>query len=292
MGTIDECTWVPPRKTIDWRGNQVTEKEGIALKYLFDDMGNYFGQPDGEPRVIFNIKSFDKKSDDETDGGGGSSNHFSADKAVWRGSLEFNYKMNHKNRDTSLNLDYMSMDVCIDLKPKKQLNFGGHDMSEYCRTWVYVYAPRYTIETVLRHFEAGTASKVSSKGLVLDEEQNIVHFEAKLLVKPQPQHGFWIPNEDDSKQFTRLGTVHEVSQDPAYQLLFRCIGIFAVTAEVARSSSSKPSDSAVSGKEEARLIFTLVSTRTEGIVNNIAPVVYNPRRCTKCNTSDNPEWWH
>ena len=39
--------WVPPRKTVDWRGNRVTEKEGMALKHLFDDLQNYFGQPDG-----------------------------------------------------------------------------------------------------------------------------------------------------------------------------------------------------------------------------------------------------
>ena len=56
MDATDGSTWVPPRKTIDWRGNQVTEKEGIALKYLFDDLQNYFGQPHGEPNVIFNIK--------------------------------------------------------------------------------------------------------------------------------------------------------------------------------------------------------------------------------------------
>jgi len=289
MDATDGSTWVPPRKTIDWRGNQVTEKEGIALKYLFDDLQNYFGQPHGEPNVIFNIKI------NSPDGGGGS-RHSSADKAVWRRSLEFNYKMNYKNRVTSQMLDYMSMDLCIDLKPKKHLNFGGHDMSEYCRTWVYAYAPRYTIETVLRYFEAGTGIKASSKGLILDEEQNIVHFEAKLLVESKPEHGFWIPNEEDaSKQCTRLGTVHDASQDPAYHYLFRCIGIFGVAVEIAGSgsSSSKPSASASveSDKEAARLIFTLVSVRTEGIVNNIAPVVYNPRRCTKCNINDNPEWW-
>ena len=218
MDAIDESTWVPPRKTIDWRGNQVTEKEGIALKYLFDDLQNYFGQPDGEPNVTFNINSH-QESDGETDGSSSSKNN-SAASSTWRGILEFNYKMNYRNRDTSQKLDYMSMDVCIDLKPKKKLNFGGHDTSEYCRTWVYAYAPRYTIETVLRYFETGMGFKTSSKGLVLDEERNIVHFEAKLLVEPQPQHGFWIANEDDSKQFTRVGTVHEASEDPGYQFLF------------------------------------------------------------------------
>ena len=39
----------------------------------------------------------------------------------------------------------MAMDVCLDLKPKKELKFGGHGMSEYwyCKTWIYAYAPRY-----------------------------------------------------------------------------------------------------------------------------------------------------
>ena len=297
MDAIDEGegAWLPPRKTIDWRGDQVTEKEGIALKHLFDNAQNYFGQPDVKPNVTFNLNSLNEDSADETDRCSNSNKDIiaAASSPTWRGNLQFNYKMNSsKNRDTYQKLDHMSIDVCLDLSPKKDLNFGGHDLSEYCKTWVYVCAPRYTIETILRYFEAGTGFKASSKGLVLDEEQNIVHFEAKLLVAPQSEPGFWIANEDDGEELTRVGTIREASQDPANQLLFRCFGLFTVTAEVVRTSSSNPTAGVVgSEKEEARLTFTLINVRAEGTVNNTAPVVYDPRRCTKCNISDNPEWW-
>lgn len=183
------------------------------------------------------------------------------------------------------------MDVCLDIKPKKELKFGGHDMSEYCKTWMYAYAPKYTVETFLRYFEEGTGFKASSNGLVLDEEQKIVHFEPKLLTDEQSEPGFWIADEDDNKQFHRVGSVHEASKDPSNHFLFRCVGIFAVTAEVARDSSGTHDASASEEKEEARLTFTLINVRTEGIVNSIAPVVYNPRHCTKFNSSKDPEWW-
>ncbi|KAL7500108.1 hypothetical protein ACHAWT_009495 [Skeletonema menzelii] len=156
---------------------------------------------------------------------------------------------------------------------------------------MYAYAPRYTVETFLRYFEEGTGLKASTNGLVLDEEQKIVHFEPKLLTDPQSEPGFWIADEDDSEQFKRLGSVHEASKDPSNQFLFRCIGIFAVTAEVARSSRRTHCASAINEKEEARLKFTLINVRTEGIVNNIAPVIYNPRHCTKITSSNDPEWW-
>lgn len=78
--------------------------------------------------------------------------------------------------------------------------------------------------------------QASSNGLVLDEEQKIVHFEPKLLTDEQSEPGFWIADEDDNKQFHRVGSVHEASKDPSNHFLFRCVGIFAVTAEVARDS--------------------------------------------------------
>ena len=285
------CTWIPPRNTVDWRGNRVTEKEGMALKHLFDDVQDYFGQHDGKPKVSLNVGRLHQEADGEADDSMKKDDWAMAGSTIWKGSLEFTYKVNHRNRDTSQKLHYMAMDVCLDLKPKKELNFGGHDMSEYCRTWVYAYAPRYTVETFLRYFEKGTGLKASSNGLVLDEEQNMVHFESKLLTDPQSEPGFWIADEDDSEQFQRLGSVYEASKDPLNQFLFRCIGIFAVTAEVARSSSVTNGASASDKKEEARLTFTLIHVRTEGVVNNIAPVVYSPRRCTKFNSSNNPKWW-
>mmetsp|Transcript_21828 Transcript_21828/g.35978 ORF Transcript_21828/g.35978 Transcript_21828/m.35978 type:complete len:395 (+) Transcript_21828:96-1280(+) len=293
------CMWIPPRNSVDWRGNRVTEKEGMALKHLFDDRQDYFGQHDGQPKVSLNVgrlrQEADGEADDSVTGNGSPLKDNGAmtmtGSTIWRGNLEFTYKMNYRNRDTSQKLHYMAMDVCLDLMPKKELKLGGHDMSEYCRTWMYAYAPRYTVETFLRYFEEGTGLKASTNGLVLDEEQKIVHFEPKLLTDPQSEPGFWIADEDDSEQFKRLGSVHEASKDPSNQFLFRCIGIFAVTAEVARSSRRTHGASAINEKEEARLKFTLINVRTEGIVNNIAPVIYNPRHCTKITSSNDPEWW-
>lgn len=112
-----------------------------------------------------------------------------------------------------------------------------------------------------------------------------------MLTDEQSEPGFWIADEDDNKQFHRVGSVHEASKDPSNHFLFRCVGIFAVTAEVARDSSGTHDASASEEKEEARLTFTLINVRTEGIVNSIAPVVYNPRHCTKFNSSKDPEWW-
>lgn len=290
--------WIPPRRpgnTVEWRGNRVTRKEGIALKHLFDDMQDYFGQPNGEPNVSVSIGRSRSGQDDDGETDSRRKDNYAVAVAAsstisWKGKLEFTYKMNHRNRDTSLKLHYMAMDICLDLKPKKHLNFGGHDMSEYCRTWMYAYAPRYTVETFLKYFEDGTGFKASSNGLLLDEERNIVTLD--LLIEPQSEPGFWIADEDDNTQFKRVGTVHEAYQDPSNQFLFRCIGIFAVTAEVARSSSRTHDSSANNENEEAQLTFTLMNVRTEGIVNNIAPIVYNPRRCTEFSIDNNYyEWW-
>lgn len=288
--------WVPPRpgNTVEWRGNRVTRKEGIALKHLFDNMQDYFGQPNGEPNVSLSIGRFHpgQEVDGETDSRRKDNSAVASSTMSWKGNLEFMYKVNHRDRDTSLKLQYMAMDICLDLEPKKHLNFGGHDMSEYCRTWMYAYAPRYTVETFLKYFEDGTGFKASGNGLLLDEEQNIVTLD--LLIEPQSEPGFWIADEDDNKQLKRVGTVHDAYQHPSNQFLFRCIGIFAVTAEVTRSSSRTHDDdaSAINEKEDAQLTFTLMNVRTEGIVNNIAPIVYNPRRCTKFNIDNNySEWW-
>ena len=274
--------WLPPannnrdRKTVNWRGNQVGEKEGIALRNLFDDLQNYFGQPQEDPKVTINIH-LDRNSDDEGEIDA-KADYLSVRK---KGKLDFTYKISYKNRETSQKLEYMSMDICLDMTPKKKLNFGGHDMKDYCRTWAYASAPRYTIETFLRYFETGTGLNASSKGLILDENRNMVHFEAQLLTRPHPEPIFWV--EDEGKEFKRVGTVHEASQDPRYQLIVRCVGIFLVTAAVARNRSG--------GKEEVRLSFTLVSVRTQGFVNNLAPVVYDPRHCTICNVTDDLVWW-
>ena len=50
----------------------MTEKEGTALKHLFDKV-DYFGQPDGEPNVTFNMQNLvDEESDDKSNSGSNS----------------------------------------------------------------------------------------------------------------------------------------------------------------------------------------------------------------------------
>ena len=316
-----DSPWLPPandnrnrRKTdVNWEGKRVTEKEGIALNNLFNHLFNYFGQPDGEPKVTFNIDSLDRSrgKDDDDDEADDSDKSKSTSLSIWKGELKFIYKMQYKNRETSQKLNYVSMDLCVDLTPKEELKFGEHDMKGYGITWVYAYVPKYTMETVIKYFEDGTGFKASKRGLILDENRNMVTFEAKLLFADDATESssFWIPNEenqhdnydddDDGKQFSRVGTVQETFKNPVYQLIIRCIGIFTVTAEVYRSSSREGSGGgggprSASGRgqeEEARLSFTLVSVRMQGIVNNLAPVVYDPRHCTQCNIDDNLVCW-
>lgn len=288
-----DSPWLPPkddhrsrRKTVTWEGRQVTEKEGIALKHLFNDLQDYFGQPTGEPRVTFIIDRQDHGGDkNESD----SDKNNSTSLSIWRGKLSFMYKIRYKNRETSQQLDYIGIDVCIDLTPKKELRFSGHDMKGYCKTWIYASAPRYTIETVLQSFEDGTGLEASKSGFVLDENRNMITFEAKLLAGEDSETTFTIPNEEDEHnnhdddgngdrgEFTRIGSVQEASQDLLYQRFIRCIGIFTMNAEVSGSS--------------ARLSLTLVSVRAQGVANNLAPIVYDPRHCTECSVDDNLVSW-
>ena len=75
----------------------------------------------------------DEESDGKSDGGSNSSKvKIAAVVLSVRSNLQFNYKI--FCRYAYQKLDHMSIDVCIDLLPKKELNFGGHDVSEYCKT--------------------------------------------------------------------------------------------------------------------------------------------------------------
>jgi len=265
------------RKTVTWEGRQFTEKEGILLKRLFNGLQDYFGQPTCEQKVTCKVQYFFQPLPLLSKSGG-----------KWNGELKFVYKMEHNNRETSQQLDYISIDVCIDLTPKKELRFSGHDMEGYCKTWIYASAPRYTIETVLQSFEDGTGLEASKSGFVLDENRNMVTFEARLLAGEDSETTFTIPNEEDEhynhdedgngdREFTRVGSVQEASQDPLYQRFIRCIGIFTMTAEVSGNS--------------ARLSLTLISVRAQGVANNLAPIVYDPRHCTECIVDDNLVSW-
>ena len=261
------------RKTVTWEGRQFTEKEGILLKRLFNGLQDYFGQPTCEPKVTCNVQYFFQTVPLLSKSGG-----------KWNGELKFMYKMEHNDREVSQQLDYIGIDVCIDLTPKKELMFGGHEMEGYGNTWVYVYAPIDTIEAVISKFEKGTGFKASKSWLVEDENSNMVTFEAKLLTDPHPECSFWIPkekdenydcdNQDSGREVTRVGSIQEACQDPLHQVIVKCTGVFTVRAEFLED-------------EDARLTFTLVSTRSQGVVNNLAPVVYDPRRCTSYSENGN-----
>ncbi|KAL7457816.1 hypothetical protein ACHAWC_009349 [Mediolabrus comicus] len=237
---------------VNWRGNWVPEREGIALKHVFDEMKDYFGQPENDPKVNFKINNLHQTADDPN---------------MWRGEVEFTYQI-ERNPFT---LDYMSIDVCIDLTPKTR----SANMEGYCTTWLYAYLPSYTMEKIEEYFEVGTGWKPSRRGSCLDENRNIVHFESQLNVHPQPEPSFWVANDEEKKKFTRIGTIREAAKDPANHFIFRCIGIFMVTAEVQGHSGVQPRPGF---GNESSLTFTLVSARTLGVVDSVAPIVYRPRR--------------
>lgn len=237
---------------VNWRGNWVPEREGIALKHVFDEMKDYFGQPETDPKVNFKIPNLRQVNGDPN---------------LWRGEVEFTYQI-ERNPFT---LDYMSIDVCIDLTPKARVS----NMENYCSTWLYAYLPCYTVEKIEEYFEVGTGWRPSGKGTVKDENRDIVHFEAQLNVRPQPEPSFWVANDEEKKKFTRIGTIREAADDPANHFIFRCIGIFMVSAEVRGHSGVEPRPGF---GNEASLTFTLVSARTLGVVDSVAPIVYRPRR--------------
>jgi hypothetical protein len=64
-----------------------------------------------------------------------------------------------------------------------------------------------------------------------------------------------------------------VVKQAEYQKIHRGIGVFAMSADVSGSEDRKPTPE----YEDAQLMFTLISARTFGPAEGVAPVVYSPR---------------
>ena len=97
-----------PTSMVNWRGHQVTEKEGKILKHVFDDMKDHFGNRKCEnPNVKFNFDPalFLCKNEPYTY----RSHPDPTPQDRWHGELDFTYTI---NTDT-YNMDYIAIDVSV-----------------------------------------------------------------------------------------------------------------------------------------------------------------------------------
>lgn len=249
-----------PTRMVLWRGNQVPEQEAKALRHVFDNLQDHFGHQRPDPRIRFSVNL--------THPGHGE---------VWEGDLDFTYDINGEQ----CNLAYFGMDVCVDLTPKL-VHFEGRPMlRDYGHSWVYIYLPQLTYDKVISYVKTGTGYDVSTEGTVEDPNRNLVAIEAKLHHDAeQPKPSFWVVKEKEDSSgkgkdvsFSRMGSVQEVNANPRQQRVHRGVGIFSVSMEVEGTPNFMP---APQTGEEANLSFTLVSVRTWGITDCVAPIVHAP----------------
>ena len=243
---------------VQWRGNSVPEKEAKALRHVFDNLQDHFGHQRPDPRIMFNPPSL---------------TYLDREK-VWYGDLDFTYDIN----GDSCNLAYISMDVCIDLAPKRVHKHGQPILKEYGKSWVYVYLPELTLDKVKSYVTSGTGWDVSTVGTIYDPNRSLVAIEAKMHDEPdQPKPSFWILKDKDLSardiSFSRKGSVQEVFAKPDQQRIHRGVGIFSVSMEVEGTPNFKPTPGT---GDEADLNFTLVSVRSWGITDCVANIVHSP----------------
>ena len=241
---------------VQWRGNLVTEKEAEALRHVFDDLQDYFGQQRPDPQVKFEVSL-------EHPGQG----------LVWLGDLDFTYNINGDH----CKLAYIGMDICIDLTPKLIHKFGRPTLQGYGETWAYVYLPESTMEKIRAYVKAGTGWDIADETTIYDPNRNMMAIQAKLNNQDgQPKPSFWVAQETASKgatSFSRIGAVQEVHSDATQKHIHRGVGIFSVSMEVEGTPNFKPNPC----RDEANLVFTLVSVRTWGVADGIAPIVHAPK---------------
>jgi len=247
----------PPTRMVVWRGNSVPEKEAKALRHVFDNLQDHFGHQRPDPRIRFSANL--------TYPGHG---------PMWVGDLDFMYDINGDH----CSLAYFGMDVCVDLTQKLIHKHGQPMMKDYGRTWLYVYLPQLTLDKVISYVKAGTGYDVSTEGTVFDPNRNLVAIKAKLHHESeQPKPSFWVVKDKDASGgdicFSRMGSVQEVNALPHQQHVHRGVGIFSVTMEVEGTPNFRPTPRE---GEEANLSFTLVSVRTWGITDCVAPIVHSP----------------
>ena len=242
-------------KMVKWRGSLVAEKEAKALCHVVDDLQDHFGHQRADPNVRFN--------EGLTYSGHGS---------TWVGDIGFTYNIDGDHCD----LGYMGIDVCIDLTPKLIHKHGRPMLKDYGETWVYAYLPEMTMDKVKSYVKAGTGWDVSSAGTVFDPNRNLVAIEAKMHDQPKPS--FWVVPEEKAS-FSHIGSVQDVNSDTSQRRIHRGVGIFSVSMEVEGTPNIKPSPGM---GEEANLVFTLISVRTWGVTDCIAPIVHAPKKWVQC----------
>ncbi len=238
----------------------MTEKEAKALRHVFDDLQDVFGLQRSNPRAQFSASL--------THPGHGQ---------IWESEINFAYDVNGER----CNIPYIGIDVCVDLKPKAVHKHGVPMLKDYGNSWVFVYLPEMTYVMIKSYVKAGTGWDVSDEGSVYDPNRNLVAIEAELYNQSgQPKPSFWVAKGNEAvyggggdSSFSRIGSVQEVSAQPDQQCIHRGVGIFSVSMEVQGTENLQPSPSS-GGK--AKLSFTLVSVRTWGITDCVAPIVHIP----------------
>ena len=247
-------------KMVMWRGNMVAEKDAKALIHVFDDMQDHFGHQRADPRVRFNAILTTPSRDGQ----------------MWFGDLDFTYDI----RGDHCNLNYIGMDVCVDLCPKLVCKHGQLRLKNYGKTWVYVYLPQMTLDKFKSYVKTGTGWDVSEENTVYDPNRNLVAIEARMRNEEgQPKPSFWAVKDNETQRgemsFSRLGSVQEVNSHSHQQRIHRGVGIFSVSMEVEGTPNFKPTPRA---GDEANLVFTLVSVRTWGVTDCVAPIVHAPNK--------------
>jgi hypothetical protein len=264
-GDDEETTSSSDADMVKWRGNLVPEKEAKALRHVFDDLKDHFGHQRPDPRVRVNVARL-------TYPGHGQ---------MWNGDLEFTYDIDGDH----CNLAYIGMDICVDLVPKLVQRQGQPMLKDYGNSWVYVYLPQQTLDKFNSYVKTGTGWGVSTEGTAHDPNRNLVAIEAKLHNQSgQPKPSFWVAKDKDNvsgidgdMSFARIGSVQEVNASSNQQRVHRGVGIFSVTIEVEGSPNSSQTPTPGAG-DEANLCFTLVSVRTWGITDCVAPIVHSPSK--------------
>eukprot|EP00984_Skeletonema_dohrnii_P021616 scaffold10851_cov155-Skeletonema_dohrnii-CCMP3373.AAC.6 len=182
----------------------------------------------------------------------------------------------HQRDDPNVSLDYIGIDVCIDLTPKRIIHtdndYGGNAFEDYGKSWAYVYVPELTMDKIKSYVKAGTGWDASDEGTVYDANRNLVAIETQMQQGPRPEPSFWVASNPskvgEDVQFSRVGSVQHVGSQPSQQETHRGVAFFTVSLEASGSSQDRM----------ASLTFTLISVRTWESTNLIAPIVHSPRK--------------
>ncbi len=154
---------------------------------------------------------------------------------------------------------------------------GQPMLKGYGSSWMYVYLPGQTLDKFKSYVKAGTGWDVSDERFIEDPNRNLVAIEAEIHNESgQPKPSFWVLKENKASEndieFSRIGSIQEVRAQPHQQRIHRGVGIFSVSMEVEGTPHFKPTP----GEDEAMLKFTLVSVRTWGFTECVAPIVHAP----------------